>query len=126
MAPANPLPPSSRTCGTYISYQYAQTQQNTYTIASGTTVHFNLPCVGREAVGRIFCRDTALEGKAAGGDVILGQAKLLERGTRCNLNLCGNEINTGDLLRNSVLDLTVAECQRCIGLAWLKRLTFEG
>jgi hypothetical protein len=58
--------------------------------------------------------------------VVLGQAKLLKRGTRGNLNLCGNDINTGDLFRNGVLDLTVPACQRCNGPAWLKRLTFEG
>jgi hypothetical protein len=37
--------------------------------------------------------------------VVLSQAKLLERCTSCNLDLCGDNVDTGDFLGNGVLDL---------------------
>lgn len=77
----------------------------TDTIAACGTVYFDLTSVWRETVGGIFGGDTALEGKAASGDVVLGQAKLLEGSARGNLDLSGNNIDAGDFLGDCVLDL---------------------
>lgn len=102
------------------------TSVETDSISSCRSVDLNLAGVRGEAVCRIFRGDTALEGKTTGGDVVLGQAKLLERGTRRNLDLRSDDVDAGDFLCDGVLDLTVPEGQLCIWPAWPKRLTFEG
>jgi hypothetical protein len=48
-----------------------------------------------------------LEGKATCGDVVLGQTELLKGSTRSNLDLCSDDIDTGDFLGDGVLDLTM-------------------
>ena len=56
--------------------------------------------------GRICC-DTALNGKATSCDSVLGKAKLLERCTGSDLDLCSYDIDTSDLLGDCVLDLAI-------------------
>jgi hypothetical protein len=46
-----------------------------------------------------------LEGEASCGDVVLGQTELLERSTGSNLDLCGHDVDTSNLLGDGVLDL---------------------
>ena len=77
----------------------------TDSVTTGRAVHLDLSGIRREALSGVFCGDSALEGKASCGDVVLGQAKLLERCTCCDLNLCRNNVDTGDLLGDGVLDL---------------------
>jgi hypothetical protein len=79
----------------------------TNSVAACGTVHLDLSGVGREAIGRVFGCDTALEGKAASRDVVLGQSELLEGGTCGDLDLCGHNIDARDLFGNGMLDLTV-------------------
>jgi hypothetical protein len=77
-----------------------------YTITTSRAVDLNLSSIRCEALSRVFGGDTALEGKAACGDVVLSQAELLERCTGCDLDLCGYDIDAGDFFGDSVLDLT--------------------
>jgi hypothetical protein len=77
-----------------------------YSITTSRAVHLNLSSIWSKALSRVFGGDTALEGKAACGDVVLSQAELLERCTGCDLDLCGYDIDAGDFFGDSVLDLT--------------------
>jgi hypothetical protein len=74
-------------------------------VATSRAVHLDLSCVRCEVLCRILSRDTALEGETACGDVVLGQTKLLKRGTGCDLNLSRDNIDTRDLLGDGVLNL---------------------
>jgi hypothetical protein len=77
----------------------------TDSITTSRAVHLNLSGIGCEALSGVFCGDSALEGEASCGNVVLGQAKLLKRCACCNLNLGRNNVDTGDLLGDGVLDL---------------------
>jgi hypothetical protein len=77
----------------------------TYSVATSRAVDLDLSSIGRKALSWVFCGDSALEGKASCGNVVLGQAKLLKRCTRCNLDLGSHDVDTGDLFSNGVLDL---------------------
>jgi hypothetical protein len=79
----------------------------TDSIASCRSVDFNLSSVRREATGRVFGGDTALEGKAAGCNMVLCQAKLLERSTGSNLDLRCDNVDACNLLGDGMLNLTV-------------------
>ena len=72
---------------------------------TSTAVDLNLSGVGREAIGRILGGDTALEGEATGGDVVLCEAELLERGAGSNLDLSGNNVDAGNFFGDGMLDL---------------------
>lgn len=61
----------------------------------------------RRAWRPTFGSDTTLYGKAPSCDAILSQTKLLERSASGNLDLSSDDIDTGDLLSNCVLDLTI-------------------
>lgn len=80
----------------------------TDTVTTGRTVDFNLSCVWLETLGRVLGGDTALDGETTRGDTVLGKAKLCEGRTSCNLNLGCDDIDAGNFLCNSVLDLAVA------------------
>lgn len=69
------------------------------------TYHFNLARVWLEALGWVLGRDAALDGKAAGRDAVLGEAKLLEGGASRDLDLRRDNVDAGDLLGDGVLDL---------------------
>jgi hypothetical protein len=58
-----------------------------------------------EALGRVLGGDTALNGETTSGDTILGEAKLCEGRTSCDLNLGCDDINACDFFGNGVLDL---------------------
>lgn len=77
----------------------------TDSVATSRAVDLDLSSIGCKALGGVFCGDSALEGKASCGDVVLSQAKLFKRCTCCDLNLCRNNVDTGDLLGDGVLDL---------------------
>jgi len=83
----------------------------THTVTSRRSVDFNLTGIWSEALGGVLGGDTALDGETPGGDSVLGEAKLLQGGACGDLDLCRDDIDAGDLLRNGVLDLTVAICQ---------------
>jgi hypothetical protein len=100
--------------------QATQEAGSTYTIATCRTVHLDLAGIRREALGGVFCCDTALEGKASGGDVILSQTELLEGGAGGNLDLGGDDVDAGDFFSDSVLDLAVILL--AIAYSWGKRL----
>jgi hypothetical protein len=76
-------------------------------VTTSRAVDLNLAGIWCKALGGIFCGNTALEGKATCGDVVLGQTKLFEGSTSSNLDLCGDDIDTGDFLGDGVLDLTM-------------------
>ena len=83
------------------SWTYIETN----TVAASGTVDLNLTSIRSECLGRVFCGDAALEGEAARRDVVLSQAKLLERCTSGDLDLSCNDVDTSDLLGDCVLDL---------------------
>lgn len=78
----------------------------TDTVTTGGSVNLNLSGIWLEALCWIFGGDSALDGETSGGDSVLGQTKLLEGGTGGDLDLSGNDIDTGDFFGDGVLDLT--------------------
>lgn len=70
------------------------------------SVYLDLSSIRRESVGGILRGDTALESKSTSGDMVLRQAKLLERGACSNLDLRSDNVDTSDFLGDGVLDLT--------------------
>jgi hypothetical protein len=77
----------------------------TDTVTTSRAVDLNLASIWAELLCRILSGDTALNGETASGDAILGETKLWQGGASSNLDLGGNDINAGDLLSDSVLDL---------------------
>lgn len=83
----------------------AVTSIKTDTIATGRTVDLELSGVWGETLCWILGSDTTLNCETADGDAVLGQAQLLERGTRSNLDLGCDNINAGNLLGDGMLNL---------------------
>lgn len=77
----------------------------TNTITTSRPVDFNLTSVRLEAGRGILSGDTTLDSESSSVDVLLGQAKLLESHTSSNLDLSGDNVDTGDLFGNGVLNL---------------------
>lgn len=77
----------------------------TNTVTTGRSVDLDLAGVRTELLSRVFCGDTALDGKATGGNAILGQSKLGKSGAGSNLDLSGNNINAGNFFSDGVLNL---------------------
>jgi hypothetical protein len=81
------------------------TSIQTDTITTGRSVDLDLTSIGLEALGRVLSCDTALDGKATSGDAVLRKTKLVQSGTSSDLDLSSNDVDSGDLLSDSVLDL---------------------
>ncbi len=62
-------------------------------ISTGTAIDFNLTRVRLEVLCWIFRRNSALNGESAFSDGLLGQAKLSESCSGCDLNLCRNDVD---------------------------------
>jgi hypothetical protein len=77
----------------------------TDSVTTSRAVDLNLTSVGRKALSGVLSRDAALEGEAAGRDVVLSETELLERCACCDLNLRSDDVDAGDLLGDRVLDL---------------------
>jgi hypothetical protein len=77
----------------------------TDSVTTSRAVDLDLSSIGCEALSWVFCSDSALESKASCGDVVLSQTKLLKGCTSCDLNLRRNNVDTGNLLGDGVLDL---------------------
>lgn len=77
----------------------------TDTVTTGRSVDFDLSGIGLEVLGGILRGNTALDSKSTGGDAVLGEAELLQGGTGGNLDLGSDNIDAGDFLGDSVLDL---------------------
>lgn len=75
------------------------------TITTSRSIDLNLTSVRLEVSCGILSGDTTLDSKSSPVDVLLGQTKLLEGYTSSNLNLSSDDVNTGDLFGNGVLDL---------------------
>lgn len=75
------------------------------TVTTCGTVHFDLSSVGLETSCGVFSGDTALDGETSAVDVLLSQAELLEGDTRSDLDLGSDNVDTGDLFGDGVLDL---------------------
>lgn len=73
----------------------------THTISTRATVNLDLTRVGLEVLRRVFCGDTALNGKATLGDCLLSETELRERSTRGDLDLCGDDVDARDFLCKS-------------------------
>lgn len=95
--------------GDYGSGEAVATVQ-TDTITASGTVDLNLSGVRREALRGVFGGDTALNGKPASRNAVLGQAQLGEGSTSGNLDLRCDDVDAGDLFGDGVLDLTVKMC----------------
>lgn len=111
MAPAKPLPPSSLSITSVDRRVFLQSTSLPHTITTSRAVDLDLSSVWREVLCGIFRGDTALEGKASRGDVILGQTKLFQGSTGSDLNLCSYNIDTCDFFCDGVLDLAIG-CQQ--------------
>lgn len=74
-----------------------------HTVTTRGTVHFNLARVRLEASCGVFGGDTRLNGKATAVDVFLGKTELGKGDTSSNLDLSGNDVDTGDFLCMSAL-----------------------
>ena len=77
------------------------------TVTTRRAVDLNLSCVRLEALSRVLGGNTALDGETTSGDAVLGEAKLCERRTSCDLDLGSDNVNAGDFLGNGMLDLAV-------------------
>jgi hypothetical protein len=77
----------------------------TDSVTTSGTVDLDLSGIGTEVLGGVLSGDTALNGVTTGRDTVLGQSKLLKTSSGSNLDLGGNNINSGNLLGDSVLDL---------------------
>jgi hypothetical protein len=75
------------------------------TISTGRSVDLDLSGIRLETLGSILRSDSTLNGETSSVDVILSKTKLLERDTGGNLDLSSDNIDTGDLLGDGVLDL---------------------
>ena len=82
-------------------------------VTTSRAVHLNLASIRCEILRGIFCSDTALECKAAGGNVILGQTELSQGGASSDLNLRRYNVDTRDFLSDGMLDLTMKLVSRC-------------
>jgi hypothetical protein len=74
-----------------------------YTIPTSRSIHLNLPCIRLESSSGIFRSDTTLNSETPSVDAFLSETKLCEGYTRSNLDLSGNDINTGDFLCTSAV-----------------------
>jgi hypothetical protein len=75
------------------------------TIAASRSVDFDLASVGLELLGGILGSDSALDSETSGGDTVLRKAELLEGRTCSDLDLSSDDVDAGNLLGDSVLDL---------------------
>jgi len=76
-----------------------------YTVTTGRSVHLDLARVRLETLRGVFGGDTTLDGETTSVDVLLGQTELSKGDTGSDLDLGGDNVDTGDLLCDSVLDL---------------------
>lgn len=67
-------------------------------VAAGRSVDLDLSSVGLEAVGGVLGGDSALDRETSLGDGVLGQTEGREGGSGGNLDLSGDDVDTGDLL----------------------------
>lgn len=77
----------------------------THTVTTGRAVDLDLSSVGLEVGAGIFSGDAALDGETTAVDVVLGETELLEGNTSSDLDLRSDNVDTGDLFGNGVLDL---------------------
>jgi hypothetical protein len=75
------------------------------TVTTGGSVDLDLTCVRLETGSGVFGRNTTLNRETTSVNVLLGQTELSKGNTRCDLDLSGDDINTGNLFGDSVLDL---------------------
>ncbi len=68
------------------------------TVATSTTIDFDLSCIRLKVGGRIFSSDTALDSKATLGDGILSEAQLGEISTSRDLDLSRYNVDSSDFL----------------------------
>ena len=74
-------------------------------VSSRRSVDLDLSGVGLEAVGGILGGHSALDGEPSLGDVLLHETERRQGRSRCDLDLGGDDVDTGDLLGDGVLDL---------------------
>lgn len=67
-------------------------------VSSRTPVDLDLSGVGLEAVGGVLGGDSALNGEPSLGDVLLNEAEGREGRSRGDLDLGGDDVDSGDLL----------------------------
>ena len=77
----------------------------TDTVATGALVDLDLARVGLEALRGVLGRDAALDGVATLADRVLREAERGEARSGGNLDLGRDNVDTGDGLRDGVLDL---------------------
>jgi hypothetical protein len=68
------------------------------TITTGTAINFDFSCVRLEVCSSIFGSDATLNCKPAPGDRVLRQTELRKSRTSCDLDLGGDDVESGDFL----------------------------
>lgn len=68
------------------------------TITAGAAIHFDLSCVWLEVCPRVFSSNTTLNCVAALGDRVLRQTELRKTRASCDLDLGGDDVQSGDFL----------------------------
>ena len=81
------------------------TTVETDSVTTRRAVDLDLSGIRREALGGVFCGNSALEGEAAGRDVVLRETELLERGSSRDLDLRSDDVDARNFFRDGVLDL---------------------
>lgn len=79
----------------------------TNTVAAGTTVDLNFTRIRLEVLGGVLSGNTALDGKAALGDCLLGKTKLRQGCARSDLDLCRDDVDTSYFLWQTMSGLRV-------------------
>jgi hypothetical protein len=74
-------------------------------VSSRTPVDLDLSGIGLEAGSGVLGGDSTLDSVPSLGDVGLDEAEGLKRGSGGDLDLCGDNVDAGDLFGNGVLDL---------------------
>ena len=81
-----------------LSARKAGTGVESDTITASAAIDFDLSCVWLEVCRRVFSSNTTLDCVAALGDCVLRQTELRKCCASCDLDLGGNNVQSGDFL----------------------------
>jgi hypothetical protein len=84
--------------GSDLSARKARARIETNTVSTRASVDLNFSSIGLEVVSSIFGGDTALDGKAALGDGLLGETELGKGCASSDLDLGRDDVEASDLL----------------------------
>lgn len=83
----------------------SRTRVETNAVSACAAVDLDLTGVGLEVLGGVFSSDTALDGVSALADRVLGETELGKARSGSDLDLGGDDVDTGDGFGDGVFDL---------------------